>query len=145
MRGQIFQSGYCMHGDIISTDLWGIFYMLIPHFPPQTINCQRVTPIYEKWHSPKSYKLQTLRQGKHKASSIHMPVINPINHWRTTVPVVNWRGLFNLFDYCTVPGQFSESCLIAVCTTMFLSMSPRDYYYYNFFICNFWISTISHK
>ncbi len=30
-----------------------MFYMLIPHFPPQSINCKRLTPIYENRHSQK--------------------------------------------------------------------------------------------
>ncbi len=40
----------------------------------------------------------------YKASSHHMPL-----------PVFNWCGLYNPFDHCTVPGQFSEGYTIVTC------------------------------
>ena len=42
-----------------------------------------------------------------------------------TVSVLNWRGLFNHIDYCTVPGQFRYGYSIAVCMVMLFCNYPR--------------------
>ncbi len=61
-----------------------------------------------------------------------------------SLPVVNWRGLLNSIDHCTVPGQFSNaSRRLFNCGVHGKLLS--NYLRMIFFICNFWICTISHK
>ncbi len=40
-----------------------LIYILIPHFPPETINWPCLTPIYERWYRFKSCKWKIITRG----------------------------------------------------------------------------------
>ncbi len=81
-----------------------------------------MTPIYKKWCSLKSGKLQ--RSHRLKSQSVFTThacnwpycITTPLYHAHSC-----WHGIFNPIDHCTMPGQFSEEYSIAVCMAMLLS------------------------
>ena len=94
LRGQSIQYGY---GDIIiifpvNTDLLGISYLHV----------NTSFSIYDKMtQSVANYKDHA--RGNYNRLSQHMPVIDPVDLHRDTVPVLKWRELFNpLFNSARV-------------------------------------------
>ncbi len=77
-----------------------------------------------------SYKVQAWPNGNYKASAKHLPLIDPIDHSWGTVPVLNWRGLFNPIDHCTVPRHFSEGFSTAACMAILLPNYPSVIYFH---------------
>ena len=127
-EGSQFQI-WLLYGDIIDTDVCGIFsststcwYLIFLHRP----YCPRLTPIYKKWHSSKTCKLQTSRQ-----ESVFTTHARNRLYWslhRGTLPVqigtlitaqCRWihRRLFN----CGVHDNVA------------LQLSPREHFYLQLF------------
>ena len=69
-----------------------------------------------------NYKHHAITRGNYKAYAHDQ-------HYRSLpaciVPISNWRRFLKPFDYCTVPGQFSEGYHIAVWVAKLPSNYPR--------------------
>ncbi len=100
---------WILYGNIISTDLWVIFLFLCWYL----IFLHKVANY--KHHATENYK----------ASSGHMPAINPSILPTMTVQVLNWRRLFNPIDWLHGARSISESYSIAECMTNLVSNNPH--------------------
>ncbi len=123
----------------------GFFHLHFDTLFASTDHCPRLTPIYEKWCSPKSCKLQnakiTLRQGKSQSVSTHIPVITPIDHCiavHVSVQICAGYSTLLITELCL--GQFSKGYFIAACMAMICLIIMKI-----FFICKFSDCVICHS